>query len=124
MRLRRYGTKVVLTFKGPPVEDPELKIREEIETSVEDFAACRSILERLGMEASFRYAKKREQFVLDGADGAPIALCIDETPFGSFVEIEGSREDIRAVADRMGWPRDRFVTKNYVDLYAEHGLGT
>lgn len=123
LRLRRSGGETLLTYKGPQVEDPELKIREEIETEVGQFDALKEILSRVGLESSFHYAKTREKFLLQRGD-SEISLCIDETPFGCFVEIEGARDDIREVADRLGWSRDQFITRNYVDLYAEHGLGT
>ncbi len=124
LRLRSYGSKQVLTYKGPQIEDPELKVREEIESAVDDFGALERILERIGLEPSFHYEKHREKFSLSRPDGHEVSLCIDETPFGCFVEIEGARDDIREIAARLGWPRDRFITRNYVDLYAEHGLGT
>ena len=124
LRLRSYGDDAVLTYKGPQVEDPELKIREEIETGVDDFDALELILRKIGLEPSFHYEKQREKFALPRTGGNEVSLCIDETPFGCFVEIEGDREDIRDIAQRLGWSRDRFITRNYVDLYAEHGLGT
>jgi adenylate cyclase class 2 len=123
LRLRSYGDETVLTYKGPQVEDPELKIREEVETGVETFEAMERILKRVGLEPSFHYAKQREKFRLSRPGGSEVSLCIDETPFGWFVEIEGDPEDIRDVAARLGWSRDRFITRNYVDLYTEHGLG-
>lgn len=124
LRLRRYGDETVLTYKGPPFEDPGLKIREEIETEVDDFDAFELILKRVGLEPSFHYEKDREKFVLSRPGRREVSLCIDETPFGCFVEIEGDGDDIRDVAERLGWSEDRFITRNYVDLYAEHGLGT
>ncbi len=124
LRLRSYGPRSVLTFKGPQVDDPELKIREEIETQVESFEAVRRILRKIGLEPSFHYAKEREMFVLERPGRFPVSLCVDETPFGCFVEIEGSGHDIRETAARLGWSSDRFITRSYVDLYAEHGLGT
>jgi adenylate cyclase, class 2 len=124
LRLRRYGEETILTYKGPQVEDPELKIREEIETGVEDSEALERILKRVGLSPSFHYAKQREKFVLARPDGDGVSLCIDETPFGCFVEIEAASDDIRDVAKRLGWSKDRFITRNYVDLYAERGLGT
>ena len=75
----------LLTYKGP-VQPSRWKLREERETIVADGETMLYVLERLGFSVWFRYQKFREEF---GARDATIAL--DETPIGTFVEIEGSR---------------------------------
>ena len=118
LRLRRYGSKQLLTFKGPRIEDARLKIREEIETGIDDFVVMRRILESLGMSTCFEYGKYREKFRL--SDGTrEVEVCIDETPVGCFVEIEGSASSIEEVAHALGWTPDQFINKNYIDLYKE-----
>jgi adenylate cyclase class 2 len=118
LRLRRYGSKKLLTFKGPRIEDPRLKIREEIETGIDDFVLMRRILESLGMSTCFEYGKYREKFLFSGGT-SDVEVCIDETPVGCFVEIEGSASSIEEVAHAMGWTPDQFINRNYVDLYQE-----
>jgi adenylate cyclase class 2 len=118
LRLRKYGQKQVLTYKGPRVEDSHLKIREEIETELGDFDQMKRVLEALGMKVCFEYGKFREKFLYGKASGS-LEVCVDETPVGCFVEIEGSAADIQRVAGDLGWNRDRFITKNYIDLYRE-----
>ena len=44
LRLRRYGDQATLTWKGPKVADPRLKIRPEQETAVADPEAMEAIL--------------------------------------------------------------------------------
>ena len=80
----------------------------------------KKILEALGMAVCFEYGKFREQFHLPSADDC-LEVCIDETPVGFFVEIEGSPVSIEKVAFEMGWSPDRFINKNYIDLYTEQG---
>ncbi len=118
LRLRRYGASALLTYKGPRRDDPRFKIREEIETPVGDYAAAARLLEALGFTVTFCYGKFRERLA-----GPGLELCLDETPFGCFVEIEGPPEIIERVASELGWTRADFITRNYVDLYLEHGLG-
>lgn len=120
LRLRKYGQKRILTFKGPRIEDERLKIREEIETEIGDFQSMKKILERMGMVVCFEYGKYREKFSTPNRDD-PVEVCIDETPVGCFVEIEGSADSIERVALEMGWSPDRFINKNYIDLYSEQG---
>lgn len=90
---------------------------------VGDFSAMRGILESLGLRIGFRYAKEREKFRLEAEKTSPIELCIDRTPVGCFVEIEGPPADIRRLARELGWSEDDFVIRNYVELYEEKGFG-
>ena len=54
-----------------------------------------AILSQLGFRVWFRYEKYREEFVKDD-----VILAVDETPVGTFVEIEGSEGGRRAPALR------------------------
>ena len=88
LRLRTYGKEARLTFKGKVLKDPSLKKREELETSVQEPAATRAVLEALGLEVCFQYSKFREIHLLN-LQGEKVAVCLDRTPVGTFVEIEG-----------------------------------
>jgi adenylate cyclase class 2 len=118
LRLRQYGAKCLLTFKGPRVEDERLKIREEIETEVDDFQASKNVLERIGFRVCFEYGKYREKLQLQ-VGSEEVEICIDETPVGCFVEIEGSAASIEYVASSMGWTSAQYLNRNYIDLYRE-----
>lgn len=120
LRLRQYGGQVVLTYKGPRTNHAHFKVREEIQTGVTDFSAMQGVLRALGFFPSFRYDKHREVFAHESEE---LELCIDETPFGCYVEIEGPPERIRSMAGVFGWSENDFLTANYVDLYLRHGLG-
>lgn len=116
LRLRSYGGENLVTFKGPVESDPLLKKREEIETRVEQGEALQKILGRLGLTVSFGYTKTREVMEIEH-NGHPLHVCLDQTPVGCFVEIEGHADGIKAMAARFGWTD--FITKSYVDLYVE-----
>jgi len=118
LRLRDYSGKCIFTYKGPQKPDPLLKIREEIETSVADFDSIRRILEAIGLEETFQYGKYREKYARELASG-PVEICLDETPVGCFVEIEGSRQGIDEIAGSFNWAPERFIQRNYIDLYRE-----
>lgn len=122
LRLRRYGRSHFLTYKGPKQDHPTLKIREEIETSLGEFDVALQIFERLGLSVRFKYEKHREK-LRGHFQGEDVEVCIDETPVGCFVEIESSAETIEALAAGFGWTPDDFITRNYIDLYKEHGFG-
>ena len=97
LRLRR-DRRNVLTYKEPlPREDADFKVRQEFEVEVSDFAQAQSIVERLGFAASMRYEKYRETFTYAGAE-----IVLDELPVGNFMEIEATREQIRAITAALG----------------------
>lgn len=118
LRLRAYGEESLLTFKGKPQEDSRLKEREEVEILVSDGVATRELLCSLGLDVSFRYAKYREILELFLSE-EKVVFCLDETPVGTFVEIEGSEAAIDEAAALFGWGSDSFVRTNYVELYRE-----
>ena len=110
--------KTTLTFKGEIQEDPRFKKRQELETSVDDPQAIIKVLEALGMYICFEYSKIREIYTLS-VDQDQAEICLDETPVGTFVEIEGSENTIEALASQLGWTPDSFIRRNYVEMYLE-----
>lgn len=93
LRLRCHGgTMAMLTLKGRRQNGLQ-KTRMEVETPV-DYEAAKRILELLEFRVKETYSKRREEYRLDGC-----VVCLDAIPrAGCFVEIEGSRADIREIA--------------------------
>src|SRR5262249_39272185 len=91
LRVRTENGQSLLTFKGP-VQTGTMKIREEQETVVADGHVLLTVLERLGLRPWFRYEKYREEFAAED-----IVIAVDETPVGTFVEIEGGEQAILAM---------------------------
>ena len=118
LRLRKYGNRYTLTYKGPKKRDLHMKVRQEIETSVGSFGSARSLLESIGLQVSFEDAKWRQKYQMTWR-GRDVEVCVDKTPIGVFVEIEGERESIIQIAARMGWDSSDYITDNYVNLYRE-----
>lgn len=113
LRVRSESGKSLLTFKGP-VQPGAMKTREEHETVVSDGDVLRTVFAKLGFKPWFRYQKYREEF---GAEDATIA--IDETPIGTFVEIEGGEDAIHAVARALGRGPSDFIVESYRSLFLE-----
>ena len=116
LRLRTTPGSAVLTFKGPRRFVRGIKTRVEQQTRVEEPEAVKAILEQLGMEPVFRYQKYRETWTHRGQE-----IVIDETPIGTFMEIEGDEEGIRAVAAELGRDSSEFMAESYVDLFFAQG---
>ena len=115
LRVRSDAGRSLLTFKGP-VQPGPMKLREEHETVIADGDVIRRILEELGMHVWFRYQKYREEFA-----AADATIAIDETPIGTFVEIEGSEQAIEAAARALGRTSADFILDSYRALFVTHG---
>ena len=115
LRLRAYGTRHILTFKGPASYLDRVKSREELELEVADPAVTIAILERLGFRPWMRYEKDRALWRL-----GPVEVALDHTPMGDFVELEGPPEELRASAERLGLDAASAVRGSYIQLWHEH----
>lgn len=114
LRVRNEGGKSLLTFKGP-VQPGPMKLREEHETVVADGDTLLRILQELGLHIWFRYEKYREEFSAED-----VIIAIDETPVGTFVEIEGGEDHIHQTAAALGRTPDDYITDSYRTLFAQH----
>ena len=113
VRLRRAAGRAILTYKGAARFQAAVKIREEREVEVSDAGETEGILAGLGLERRFRYEKFREEWNLDGT-----IVALDETPIGSFVEVEGDPASIRKVLVRLDLDFTEAIPHSYAELYA------
>ncbi len=122
----------ILTFKRPTAEQLAApvdrypapgshKVRDEIEALVTDSANLIKIFEGLGMRGWFRYEKYRTTYELPAAKAWAKGLLIelDETPIGTFVELEGPAHAIDRAATELGYTRSNYILTNYLSLYVE-----
>jgi len=116
LRLRRTPHGGRLTWKGPRRVEEGMKVREEIELAVADAPALQQILEAMGLRRVFRYQKYRAEYRLGG-----LAVTLDETPVGVFLELEGTAEEIRARVAEFGYGPEDFVSASYVELFNAGG---
>ena len=110
-----------LTVKGP-VQPGQMKMREEHETRVENASALLQVLDVLELRPWFRYQKYREEF-----SAADLVIAIDETPVGTFVELEGSEDAIVSMTQALGRSSGDFIRDSYYRLFQtrreQFGLG-
>lgn len=122
LRVRMESGKSLLTFKGP-VQPSAMKLREELETVIGDGEILLSVLEQLGLSVWFRYQKYREEFGFED-----VIVALDETPVGTYVEIEGSEQGILTMTELLGKTPDDYLLDSYRGLFLkyreEHGLAT
>jgi len=114
LRLRQ-DTRATLTLKLPVGPwSTQAKTLRELEVEVSDFETARQILEGLGFSIWFIYEKHRTVYHLAEAE-----ICLDELPFGCFVEIEGSLEQIGKVTGRLEMAGAERITTGYYTLFQQ-----
>lgn len=113
LRLRKYGAGWVLTHKtkGKKQDGPH-KTRVETETRVDNGEKMEAILRALQFEPSFRYEKFRAEW-----KGGKGHIVVDETPIGTFGEIEGPPDWIDSVARDLEIDRKDYITETYAGLF-------
>lgn len=111
IRVRQYGNDWKLTFKSK-AKSGRHKRREEIESEVANGKALELVLIRLGLTRSFAYEKYRSEWT-DGTGD----VVIDETPIGTFGEIEGAPRWIDKTAKSLGISLSDYSTASYADLF-------
>jgi adenylate cyclase class 2 len=125
-------TRQILTFKRPTAQQTAAhtsrypsfgshKVRDEIEAQVADSANLIKIFEGLGMRGWFRYEKYRTTYLLPAKQSwaRDLLIEIDETPIGTFVELEGPPAAIDRAATELGYSKRDYILTNYLALYAE-----
>ncbi len=121
--------KAVLTYKGPAPrvrggstvaknrakKGSHFKIKDEAEVSVTNPDNLARILHGLGLRPSFRYEKFRTTYALPAVPGLKVEL--DETPVGTYLELEGPVAAIDRAARLLGYTRENYLTDTYGSLY-------
>jgi adenylate cyclase, class 2 len=114
LRIRTESGKSLLTFKGP-VLPGSMKVRDEYETVIGDGEVVQRVLEEVGLHVWFRYEKYREEYAAQD-----VTIALDETPVGTFVEIEGGEEGILTIAQALGRTPSDFLLDSYRALFMKH----
>jgi predicted adenylyl cyclase CyaB len=116
LRVRRYesrqGTSTFLDWKGPTETKDVYKVREEISTGVEDYAALTSILANLGLIVAREIDREIAQYELGTA-----TIRFETYPrMDTLVEVEGEPEAIESAIDALGMARGEFTSERLADF--------
>jgi adenylate cyclase, class 2 len=115
VRVRQVGSRAKMTYKGPPLPGRH-KSREELEIDISSAGTMAAILGRLGLRPVFRYAKYRTELRQTSGGGT---ATLDETPIGTYMELEGSPAWIDRTARKMGYSEADYITASYGGLYLD-----
>jgi len=102
-------SKAPVAALGRPLYKEKLESECQIDAGRDWIAAFRP----LGLRPGFQYEKFRTSFQLGS-----LHLDLDETPVGTFLEIEGAPQAIDRLARALGFSSRDYVRGTYWDLYA------
>jgi adenylate cyclase, class 2 len=113
----RNKERVILTVKAlPPTQPktPRYKIRAEREQLVPQSSRqyAKTLID-LGFRPAFRYDKFRTTFLLPN-----LHLDLDETPAGTYLELEGPPKVIDRAAKSLDFTKNAYLRATYWDLYS------
>lgn len=112
LRVRSHGGATRLTWKGAVLPDARYKVRPEEETGVEDARALEAILRALGLAPCFEMIKHRAVLARPG-----LVACLDATPFGDYLELEGEIDCIQEAVAELGLGAVPPETRSYPTLF-------
>jgi adenylate cyclase class 2 len=122
LRIRRYGALCTVTHKRTtthqnPTESSRYKVRIETETTVADGDALATIFTHLGYGPAFTYEKYRTEW--SHPDEPTCHIVLDETPIGTYAELEGPPAWIDRTVIQLGLDPSTCLTDSYGKLFLD-----
>ena len=114
LRIREVGSDCIITWKGPGTEGPH-KSRPELETFAGSAEKLGRIFTKIGFQPTFRYEKFRTEYKISAL--SPGVVTLDETPIGTFLELEGPGDWIDGTATALGFTPADYILESYGRLY-------
>ena len=129
LRIRQYGTLCYVTHKrraSTSSDDARYKVRIETETAVAEGSALAAVFEQIGYIPSFVYEKYRtvwSHHIESPNPSEPVSqshhLVVDETPIGTWAELEGPIDWIDRTLAELGIDRATCLTDSYGKLFLD-----
>lgn len=114
LRVRAAGDRVTVTFKGKEAPIGIHKRRVEREFQASDLDECLAVFAGLGFTPALRYDKYRTEFARGEEAGI---VTLDETPIGTYMELEGPADWIDTTARQLGFSAADYVNLSYARLF-------
>jgi adenylate cyclase class 2 len=124
LRIRQYGPLCTVTHKRLASQQPDTtryKVRIETETIVAEREALAEIFRQIGYLPVFIYEKYRTEWSQPTGSNSDAAahLVIDETPIGTFAELEGPTEWIDSALAELNVNPAICLTDSYGKLFLD-----
>lgn len=117
LRVRKIDDKTILTYKKQIKNELGVKQHTEYETEVSDGDEIEKIIKALGFQLGMVYEKRRQTWHLQNVE-----ICLDELPFGLFMEVEGKLSQIGLI--EMMLELESFTVENLTYPKLTFHLGT
>ncbi|MFA6754148.1 MAG: CYTH domain-containing protein [Bacilli bacterium] len=91
--------------------------RNEIEMKIEDLQTGIDFFKALGFTDIVIFEKKRKKLLTDSVE-----LCLDQLPFGYFLEIEGEKKEIEKVLKKLAWNKKPRINDAYLVCARKRGI--
>jgi adenylate cyclase class 2 len=126
LRLRQYGDLCTVTHKRlpddqAPVDTTRYKIRIETETTIGNREAMAEIFHQMGYTPAFIYEKYRTEWSHSAGSSSEAAahLVLDETPIGTYAELEGPTAWIDQTLAALNIDPATCLTDSYGKLFLD-----
>jgi adenylate cyclase class 2 len=126
LRIRQYGSVCTVTHKRQPdqqtpVDTTRYKIRIETETDVAERESMAEIFHQLGYDPVFIYEKYRTEWSqpINPNSSTTGHLLIDETPIGTYAELEGPTDWIDRTLAELNIDPATCLTDSYGKLFLD-----
>jgi adenylate cyclase class 2 len=116
LRIRKAGDKTILTYKQRIRNTSSIKHQIEHETNVESAEEIEKIIENLGFIKAVIYEKRRKTWNFRNVE-----VVLDNLPFGLFMEIEGSIQEITEAEMLLNAEDFEVELETYPRLTMKHG---
>lgn len=114
VRVRAEGEENTITLKEKIGNDETVRQRKETEFKIEDLDKMSYIIEKLGFDYVVIMEKYRIELSYKNSH-----VCIDEMPFGFYVEIEGEEAEINLIAQELRFKPEEKIIVTYWDLFED-----
>ena len=115
-RVKVKSDSCVAGVKIKNQEDKSYFVREEYEFEMNESDAIK-MWKALGFTKVRIFEKLRKKYRYINCE-----ICLDKLPFGIYIEIEGSKENIEEVVKDLKLSKNERITKAYLKLADELGL--
>lgn len=124
LRIRQYGPVATVTHKRMssdtgPIDQTRYKLRIETETTVADPTALADIFAEIGYAPVFTYEKYRTEWSQSLSTEVTAHLVLDETPIGTFAELEGPPAWIDETLAKLGINHVSCTIESYGKLFLD-----
>jgi predicted adenylyl cyclase CyaB len=110
-RIRDEHGKIILTVKVRPKKKTDYFERKEYSMEILNVDDGVEIMKSIGYDQVRIFKKNREEWKFD-----KVEVVLDKLYFGTYIEIEGPKEEIEKMVKKLDFEKKERITKAYLGL--------